>query len=75
MASVKARKTLTDDESTVADASANGSSEHLALAAESHGGNPFFSAAGPTWAYLVWAALWFVLVLGLGLVSFERREL
>jgi ABC-type transport system involved in multi-copper enzyme maturation permease subunit len=42
---------------------------------QSHGGNPFFAAAGPTWAYLVWAALWFVLVLGLGLVSFERREL
>jgi len=43
--------------------------------ADSHGGNPFFSAAGPTWAYLLWAALWFVIVLGLGLVSFERREL
>ena len=36
---------------------------------------PFFTAAGPTWPYLVWAALWFVIVLGLGLVSFERREL
>jgi ABC-type transport system involved in multi-copper enzyme maturation permease subunit len=43
--------------------------------AQSHGGNPFFTAAGPTWPYLVWAALWFVIVLGLGLVSFERREL
>jgi hypothetical protein len=34
-----------------------------------------FTAAGPAWPYLVWAALWFVIVLGLGLVSFERREL
>ncbi|HVW38951.1 MAG TPA: DNA topoisomerase VI subunit B [Pirellulales bacterium] len=36
---MKARKTLTDDELTTADDSANGSSEHLAPAAESHGGN------------------------------------
>ncbi|MEP7023380.1 MAG: ABC transporter permease [Actinomycetota bacterium] len=38
-------------------------------------GNPFFAAAGPSWQYLAWAAIWFVLVLALGLVSFERREL
>lgn len=37
--------------------------------------NPFFAGSGPSWPYLVWAAIWFVLVLTLGLVSFERREL
>ena len=39
------------------------------------GGNPFFAVTPPSWQYLVWAALWFLAVLGAGLVSFERREL
>jgi ABC-type transport system involved in multi-copper enzyme maturation permease subunit len=38
-------------------------------------GNPFFAGSGPSWQYLAWAAIWFVLVLTLGLVSFGRREL
>lgn len=38
-------------------------------------GNPFFAAAAPPWTYLTWAGIWLVLVLVLGLVSFERREL
>jgi ABC-type transport system involved in multi-copper enzyme maturation permease subunit len=38
-------------------------------------GDPFLSITAPPWPYLVWAAIWLVLVLVLGLVSFERREL
>jgi ABC-type transport system involved in multi-copper enzyme maturation permease subunit len=38
-------------------------------------GDPFFASAAPSWAYLTWAAIWFLLVLLAGLVSFERREL
>jgi len=38
-------------------------------------GNPFFALAPPTWGYLTFAALWLLAVLGLGLVSFQRREL
>jgi hypothetical protein len=38
-------------------------------------GNPFFASAPPSWAYLIWAGIWLLLVLVLGLVSFERREL
>ena len=34
----------------------------------------FESASGPTTWYLVWVALWMVVVLGLALVSFESRE-
>jgi ABC-type transport system involved in multi-copper enzyme maturation permease subunit len=36
---------------------------------------PFFTAAPPPWTYLTWAAIWLVLVLTLGLVSIERRDL
>lgn len=36
---------------------------------------PFLSAAGLTVAYLAWALLWVVLVLGLAAVSFGRRDL
>ena len=32
-------------------------------------------AAAPAWPYLAWAGIWLLLVLALGLVSFERREL
>jgi ABC-type transport system involved in multi-copper enzyme maturation permease subunit len=38
-------------------------------------GNPFFAQSPPTWAYLVWVAIWFVAVMTLGLLSFEHREL
>jgi ABC-type transport system involved in multi-copper enzyme maturation permease subunit len=39
------------------------------------GGNPFFALSPPSWPYLTWAAVWFLVVLGAGLLSFERREL
>jgi ABC-type transport system involved in multi-copper enzyme maturation permease subunit len=39
------------------------------------GGNPFFALTPPSWQYLLWAGVWFLLVLAAGLVSFERREL
>lgn len=39
------------------------------------GGNPFFATAPPSWPYLLWAALWFLVVLGGALFSFQRREL
>ena len=38
-------------------------------------GDPFLAVAGPAWPYLTWTGIWLVLVLILGLVSFERREL
>jgi ABC-type transport system involved in multi-copper enzyme maturation permease subunit len=38
-------------------------------------GDPFLALAAPPWPYLVWAGIWLLLVLVLGLVSFERREL
>ena len=38
-------------------------------------GNPFLSNSAPAWPYLAWAGIWLLLVLVLGLVSFERREL
>ncbi|MGB9112854.1 MAG: ABC transporter permease [Acidimicrobiales bacterium] len=36
---------------------------------------PFFSQAPPSWAYLVWVAVWFVAILVAGIISFGRREL
>jgi ABC-type transport system involved in multi-copper enzyme maturation permease subunit len=44
------------------------SSEQLAA-------NPFYAATGPSSAYLAWVAAWFVIVLGLAVLSFRRREL
>ena len=38
-------------------------------------GDPFLARAAPGWPYLAWAVIWLLLVLALGLVSFERREL
>jgi len=38
-------------------------------------GNPFFAQGAPSWAYLLWVACWLVLVLGVAVVSFDRREL
>ena len=43
--------------------------------ASGSGGNPFFALAPPSWQYLTYSAIWFLAVLGLGLVSFERREI
>jgi len=36
--------------------------------------NPFAVAAPPTTAFLVWTALWFVAVLGIGVANFARRD-
>ena len=38
-------------------------------------GDPFLALAAPPWQYLAWTAVWLVLILTLGLVSFDRREL
>lgn len=45
------------------------------LAGVESNGNPFFSQGPPSWAYLVWVAVWFLAVLVAGIVSFDRREL
>lgn len=52
-------------------------SSYLSLQISTAGdrGDPFFAAAAPSWSYLAWAAIWFVLVLALSVASFERREL
>jgi ABC-type transport system involved in multi-copper enzyme maturation permease subunit len=39
------------------------------------GGDPFFAVSPPSWPYLVYTALWFLAVLGVGVLSFQRREL
>jgi ABC-type transport system involved in multi-copper enzyme maturation permease subunit len=46
-----------------------------ALAEAADRGNPFSAQAPPSWAYLVWVAIWFLAVLGAALFSFQRREL
>lgn len=38
-------------------------------------GDPFFVQSAPSWEYLLWVGCWFLLVLAIGIVSFERREL
>jgi ABC-type transport system involved in multi-copper enzyme maturation permease subunit len=38
-------------------------------------GDAFFAAGAPAGSYLIWAVVWFALVLVLGMVSFGRREL
>jgi ABC-2 type transport system permease protein len=43
--------------------------------ATSDKGNPFFAQSPPSWAYLLWVAVWFLAVLAAGLFSFQRREL
>jgi ABC-type transport system involved in multi-copper enzyme maturation permease subunit len=52
-------------------------SSYLSMLISSAGdrGDPFFAGAAPSWPYLAWTAIWFVLVLGLSVASFERREL
>jgi ABC-type transport system involved in multi-copper enzyme maturation permease subunit len=42
---------------------------------EGGAGDPFFVQSGPSWEYLLWVACWFLIILGLSIVSFERREL
>jgi len=37
--------------------------------------NPFYAAAPPPLAYLVWCALWLAAMLGLAIWSFSRREI
>jgi ABC-type transport system involved in multi-copper enzyme maturation permease subunit len=46
--------------------------EHLA---EGGRQNPFYAQAAPSWAYLMWVACWFLIVLIAAVASFERREL
>ena len=38
-------------------------------------GEPFLATSPPSWPYLAWAGVWLLLVLALGLLSFDRREL
>ena len=45
------------------------------LATRGDQGDPFFATAAPSAGYLAWAGVWFVLVLGAGVISFGRREL
>jgi ABC-type transport system involved in multi-copper enzyme maturation permease subunit len=44
------------------------SSEQLAA-------NPFYASTGLSLVYMAWVAAWFVIVLGLAVLSFRRREL
>jgi len=37
--------------------------------------DPFLAQHPPAWPYLLWVVCWFALVLALGIISFERREL
>ncbi|MGH7704647.1 MAG: ABC transporter permease [Candidatus Dormibacteria bacterium] len=46
----------------------------FATAAGSGINSSFEAASGPTAGYLAWVGVWLVLVLGLGLLSFENRE-
>jgi ABC-type transport system involved in multi-copper enzyme maturation permease subunit len=38
-------------------------------------GNPFFAVSAPSWAYIVYVALWALVIFGVGMASFARREL
>ena len=48
--------------------------QQLSAAPEAQG-DPFIATSAPAWPYVAWAGVWLLLVLALGLVSFERREL
>lgn len=37
--------------------------------------SPFFSLSPPSTAYLIWSGIWLVLILGLAIWSFRRREI
>lgn len=43
--------------------------------AEGGHSDPFFAQGAPSFGYLLWVACWFAIVLGAGVISFERREL
>ncbi len=43
--------------------------------AEGNQRDPFFAQGAPSWAYLLWVACWFLIVLTAAVASFERREL
>ena len=43
--------------------------------AEAMAANPFFAAAPPPMAFVLWSAVWVALVLGAGIALFRRREL
>jgi len=45
------------------------------LADQGQRGDPFYAGAAPSAGYLAWAAVWFLVILAAGVVSFERREL
>jgi ABC-type transport system involved in multi-copper enzyme maturation permease subunit len=38
-------------------------------------GNPFLTLGAPSWPYLAWVVCWFLIVMGVAVASFERREL
>ncbi|MGO9900063.1 MAG: ABC transporter permease [Solirubrobacteraceae bacterium] len=37
--------------------------------------DPFYAQGAPSWAYLLWVACWFLIVLSAAVASFARREL
>ena len=37
--------------------------------------DPFYAQGAPSWAYLLWVACWFVMILSAAVMSFDRREL
>ena len=37
--------------------------------------DPFYAQGAPSWAYLLWVACWFLIVLSAAVASLERREL
>jgi ABC-type transport system involved in multi-copper enzyme maturation permease subunit len=45
------------------------------IASQNERGDPLFVATAPSAGYLAWAGVWFVIVLGAGVISFGRREL
>jgi ABC-type transport system involved in multi-copper enzyme maturation permease subunit len=46
--------------------------QHLAEGSQR---DPFFAQGAPSWAYLLWVACWFLIVLTAAVASFERRQL
>ncbi|MFZ0667559.1 MAG: ABC transporter permease [Acidimicrobiales bacterium] len=38
-------------------------------------GNPFFALSAPSWDYLLYAAIWALVIFGIGITSFQKREL
>jgi ABC-type transport system involved in multi-copper enzyme maturation permease subunit len=46
-----------------------------ATASRAASANPFAVAAAPTTAYILWVVIWLAAILGLAIVSFQRREL